>query len=86
MTSEQIAADIVSAFAVHNLSIGNGPLEAAPADALRAAIAAAVEAEREACAKIADIQSSTGGSSHGAWDRGYMAGRRDAAAEIRKQQ
>lgn len=53
VTPREIAADIASAFAVHNFNLGNGRLEAEPMDELRAAIERAVLAEREACAKIA---------------------------------
>lgn len=53
--AEKIAADIVSAFAVHNFNLGNGKLEAEPCDELRAAIAKAICAERDRCAAIVQL-------------------------------
>lgn len=53
MTAKQVAADIVSAFAVHNFNLGQTSY-VAPMDELRASIEAAILAEREECAKIAD--------------------------------
>jgi hypothetical protein len=43
----------------------------------------AVEAEREACAKLAETPPSLDGPTHGAWDRGYIDGRKAAAKDIR---
>lgn len=65
-TPEQIASDIVSAFAVHNFNLGNGKLEAAPCDELRAAIVKAISREREACAKMVENHpiGQRGGSHH----------------------
>ena len=45
----------------------------------------AVAVERERCAKIADVEPHPAHTlMHGAWDRGYRAGRQEAAAAIRK--
>lgn len=44
----------------------------------------ALAAEREACAAIAcPAQLALSAPTHGVWDRGYEAGRKAAAAEIR---
>jgi hypothetical protein len=53
------------------------------AEAIDAAIAAAIVAEREACARLALEIPPPEGPAHGAWDRGYLAGRLAAAAAIK---
>jgi len=62
----------------------NARVEFDPVGYLRARIDEAVAAEREACAEIADAEpAALYGPTHGAFDRGYQAGRRDAAKAIR---
>ena len=53
-----------------------------PAD-LAEAIDKAIAAEREACAQAATALPPPEGLTHGAWDRGYLAGRLAAAAAIK---
>jgi len=56
-----------------------------PVGYLRSRIDKAVAAEREACARVVDIPVDIG-RNRGAWDRGYRAGRIDAAKDIRSRQ
>lgn len=62
---------------------GDGPLRLNPCPEHERWAKAIRDYEREACASVAAEPPALGGPNHGAWDRGYLDGRRAAAAAIR---